>query len=534
MSGRLNPFERFLNLFTQVRPGEGVAVATYFVFACLIIISYYIFKTLREPLLIASSTADAKAYATGLAALVLLIFMPIYSVLFRGCSRETLVAGLALAFSVMGAGFALLYSYGFEIGYFYYVWVSIYGVVMVAQFWVFTTGSFNIKSGKRLFPVIVVGASLGGLLGAKLSGYLINNTGLATGMYAASLVIGFTALLPYFARKQVPESSSCIDCHLHTKSSQVLGGVGVVYRSRLLMLIAAYALLLNIINSAGEYIFAESLINQVDQLGIVDIGEREKYIGMVYADFAFWVTAVALFLQIFVVSRVITHLGISIAVLVMPVALSVGYMLGGFFPVFTFIYVLKTLDNSLDYSITNTVRQILFLPVTHEEKFEGKTAIDTLFWRMGDLIQAGIVYAAINWFDWGIRELSMFCGALGIAWIYVGVKVVGEYNQRVREHGDEAPTLNQPIETITVIPGTVFEFQIPEETFATADPGDSLKLSAKLSNGDQLPSWLSFIPQKRTFTGLVPELNQTIGVRLTASDATGLSADNEFILQPAT
>ena len=49
----------------------------------------------------------------------------------------------------------------------FFVWVSIYGVMITAQFWAFAADTFNLKSGQRLFPVIMLGANLGALAGAK-------------------------------------------------------------------------------------------------------------------------------------------------------------------------------------------------------------------------------------------------------------------------------------------------------------------------------------------------------------------------------
>ncbi|MGI9295322.1 MAG: hypothetical protein ACR2PS_15190, partial [Pseudomonadales bacterium] len=237
MNTSLNSFERLISIFTRVRAGEGLAVAIYFCYACLIIVSYYVFKTLREPLIIASSSAEAKSYATALAAVVLLLFMPVYSKLFRVCTREQLVMSLALAFAVMGVGFALMYSMGMTISYPYYVWVSIYGVIMIAQFWIFANGSFNVKSGTRLFPVILIGASLGGLIGAQIAGYVIGNMGITSGLLTASVIIGVTALLPYVARNAVPQESRCVDCHMYKpEKSNLLGGINTVFRSRLMLL----------------------------------------------------------------------------------------------------------------------------------------------------------------------------------------------------------------------------------------------------------------------------------------------------------
>ena len=68
--------------------------------------------------------------------------------------------------------------------------------------------------------------------------------------------------------------------------------------------------------------------------------------------------------------------------------LALAPMLGGFVPIFTLIRWIKIAENSVDYSLMNTTRQALFLPVDRDAKYDGKTAIDTFFWRFGDLIQA--------------------------------------------------------------------------------------------------------------------------------------------------
>jgi ATP:ADP antiporter, AAA family len=49
------------------------------------------------------------------------------------------------------------------------------------------------------------------------------------------------------------------------------------------------------------------------------------------------------------------------------------------------------LENSTDYSIQNTARHALFLPTSRDAKYKAKAAIDTFFWRVGDMMQAGVV-----------------------------------------------------------------------------------------------------------------------------------------------
>ncbi len=57
---RLSPLERFFGLFTALRPQEGKALALFFVYALLLLICYYILKTIREPLLLDGGSAGAQ------------------------------------------------------------------------------------------------------------------------------------------------------------------------------------------------------------------------------------------------------------------------------------------------------------------------------------------------------------------------------------------------------------------------------------------------------------------------------------------
>ena len=60
------------------------------------------------------------------------------------------------------------------------------------------------------------------------------------------------------------------------------------------------------------------------------------------------------------------------------------------FPLLAVVRVAKVCENGTDYSLNNTVRHSLFLPTSREAKYKAKQAIDTFFWRAGDLLQAGV------------------------------------------------------------------------------------------------------------------------------------------------
>ena len=74
--------------------------------------------------------------------------------------------------------------------------------------------------------------------------------------------------------------------------------------------------------------------------------------------------------------------------MILPV-LSFGvYNILVFVPLLDAALAAKVAENSTDYSLNNTVRNMLFLPCTYEQKFCAKQAIDSFFVRMGDVLSA--------------------------------------------------------------------------------------------------------------------------------------------------
>lgn len=542
MDQTLNPFERFVSLFTPVRAGEGRTVLFFFMYAFLILVSLTLFKNFRESIILAGGNAANKSYVNALAAVALLFFMPIYSALFRRFSREKLVAILAIGFAAMGFAFAILRHLismgggsidGMVTGYSYYVWVSIFGVVMVTQFWVFANGSFNIKSGKRIFPVLLIGASSGLLIGSQIARVVTEELGITLGIVLTSSIVALTAFFPTLCRKSVPIESRCVDCDLFEPSKSLFGGISVVFNSRLMWLIAIYSLLLNTINSSSDYLFAAAVVEKANSMGITDAATREVFVGGIYANATFWISVLSLFMQAFVVSRIFIYVGIRRAVMIVPVILAVAYSLGGFFPIFSFIYFLRVLDNTLDGSLSTGIRQAIYLPTSHAEKFEAKTAIDTLIWRMGDVIQAVMIYLAVEHLGWGIAEISVMCGILGFAWIINAKLLSTEYHARIEYRSTEGPKVNRSLERIPIIPGDRLDLMVPDDLFVTSDPSDHLSLTAAQKDGASLPSWLEFDASSKQFRGNVPDQVNSLEIAITATDNMGLSATDEFVLEPA-
>ena len=93
LSGRLNgrPRQsRSQGLHLQLHSGEGKSVLLFFTYAFLLLVCYYILKTLREPLLLVSATAEIKAYAYATIALLLMFMVPLNGVVRRHTDRRSI------------------------------------------------------------------------------------------------------------------------------------------------------------------------------------------------------------------------------------------------------------------------------------------------------------------------------------------------------------------------------------------------------------------------------------------------------------
>jgi ATP:ADP antiporter, AAA family len=536
---RLSPAERVIKLFTRVRPGEGWSVLLFFANAFLILFSYYVAKALREAFFLSRFSAEARAYAVAVIALVLMFVVPAYGVVRRRLDGARLLRAVVLFFAACMVAFAAIARSGGQIGFAFFVWVSIYGVMVPAQFWAFAADCFNLKSGQRLFPLIMVGGNLGALAGAKsaqLAAGALTPEGLMLVATAALLV---TLAISGRAAAAVPGGSRAASVeHEHSKPPNLLGGIGLVLRERYLLMLALLVVLLNWINSTGEFILAD-LVSRDAAAQVAASGgtlEKSAAIAAFYGDYQFWVTLVGVSIQLLLVSRVYRWVGVAGALLVLPVIAAVGYGLIVFVPVFSIIRLIKIAENSVDYSLMNTTRQALFLPVSRDAKYEGKTAIDTFFWRFGDLIQAGAIYAGLNWLHWSAAQFALLNLGLALGFIALAVAIGREFTRAARENvTNAAPVAARPIEDLLYQPGLPFRHVVAVDSFRDDDPGDVLRLRARLADGSPLPRWIRFDMRHRAFTGVVPgEVSDELTVMVVCSDVDGMEASSCFRLRRQT
>ncbi len=173
------------------------------------------------------------------------------------------------------------------------------------------------------------------------------------------------------------------------------GGFKLVFTQRYLLLIAILILLMNVVNTTGGFILDKVVTIEL-AAEAADDSRMQAMIGQFYGSFYGWQNLLGFLIQLFLVSRVFKYIGIRGALFVLPCLALGSYALFIAAPVLAIIRIVKLAENSTDYSHQNTVRRALFLPTSREAKYKAKTAIDTFFWRLGDMLQAGVVFVGVQ------------------------------------------------------------------------------------------------------------------------------------------
>ncbi len=423
-----SPLERFLGLFAEVRAGEGGTVLLLTLNVLLLLTTYYLIKPVREALILAGGGAELKAYTTAGQAFLLLFAVPAYARLASRFPRRTLIDVVTVFFAACLVGFWLLAKARVPyLGVAFFLWVGIFNLMVIAQFWSFANDVYTPERGKRLFAIVAFGASFGAVAGSWVANRMIRALGVEEMLVVAAGLLLVSLLLTH-AVDDRERGAARGGAPAPVEPLAAGGAFRLVTGSRYLLLIAILMALLNWVNTTGGYVLDRVVAAEAAQRA-GEMSERD-WIGAFYADFFFYVNLAGVLLQLFLVSRILKYLGVRVAILVLPVIALGAYALLAFWPVLAAVRWAKTAENATDYSLQNTVRNVLFLPTTREEKYKAKQAIDTFFVRAGDLLSAALVWVGTVPLSLATQDFARVNLVLVAAWIAVAVAIGREYRRR--------------------------------------------------------------------------------------------------------
>src|SRR6185369_15772743 len=190
-------------------------------------------------------------------------------------------------------------------------------------------------------------------------------------------------------------------------------------------------LVLNLVNTTGEYILSSAVVDRANSLAASDAGfNKSAYIGAFYGGYFFWVNVIAVVLQGFLASRLVKWFGLAGVLFALPLVALGAYGAIALGASFAVVRIAKTAENATDYSIMNVARQLLWLPTSREEKYKAKQAADSFVVRAGDVLSAVLVWVGTTAVALSPHGFALANLLLVVIWLALAYVLLRGYQRR--------------------------------------------------------------------------------------------------------
>src|SRR5580704_15921694 len=304
---------RALRPFGKVETGEAITASLMTLTVFLLLTAYYLLKTAREPLILLHGGAEVKQYAAAGQALLLVVVVRAYSALARRLGRQWLIATVYLFFVSNLVVFAILAHANVVIGVPFFLWVGVFNMTAVSQFWSFAADVYTPEQGSRLFAILGIGSSVGAVAGARIAKSLAPLGPEWLMGVAAVILVACVALFAWVgARERSPGKGPGEAPH---EEPLIHDGVArILARDKYLLLIAGLTLLLNWVRSNGDYVLDRTLLAAVAEAKAHG-ANASTFVTSFKAEYFEWVNITGVVLQLFAVSRIMNRVGVRNALL---------------------------------------------------------------------------------------------------------------------------------------------------------------------------------------------------------------------------
>ncbi len=411
-------FHRLLGL----RPGELRRVAAMATLLGLIITTSYIIKPVRNSLFLSQYGADFLPYVYILIALVVGLVASGFARLVSRFYIKRVFLGSTIFFALNLLVFWRIVQYE-QGGFVFYLWVSIFTIVMPTLFWLYANYIFYSNEAKRGFAILAAGGILGSIAGGALTSVLVRSTGTAGLLfYAAFVLVAIAALIAWIEvqeKDRIAERRS----DLRRREKRQLAGkskatLALIKRSRYLTSIMLLVVLTTVASTLVDYQF-----NAVAEKNYQGMDALTSFFGTFFAT----INILAFLLQLFVAGRILSHLGVGAGLLFLPLALASGSLAFLLVPGLGAAAFIKASDNGLSNSLNKSSSEILWLPIPLEIKNRTKAWLDMFVERVSRGIGGLVILLATGVLSLTVGQVSLVVLGLLIPWIALAIRLKRQY-----------------------------------------------------------------------------------------------------------
>jgi len=303
----------------------------------------------------------------------------------------------------------------------FYLFGDLYSTLMVATFFAFLNDSVTPDASKRLYGLIGLGGVTGGVFGSTTLRAFIGSVSAAGWLWICAGLGVVVVVVAYAAGRVVdgdPERRGALAkppppdgvAARGEKANPAIEGARLVFQSPYLLSIVAIVGLYEIVSTVIDFQFTSTIAHYLEGPAI----------GRQFATVFAITNGVAMVVQLFLTSFVMTRLGVGAALLVLPAAALLGSGAFMAMPVLWMGSLLNTADNAFSYSINQSAKEALYVPTSAEEKYKAKAFIDMFVQRVAKAIAVFVSLAITSMFDTfsSIRWLSVFTIVVLGLWMF--------------------------------------------------------------------------------------------------------------------
>jgi AAA family ATP:ADP antiporter len=407
---------RWLQTSLNIEDHEVKAALSSFLFVVILMSAYYILRPVRDAM--ASDWTDAEvSWLWTLNFFISTAVVAVYGIAVSRLRFQLLVPAMYGIFALTFVVFYVLASTSGDrtlIDKSFYVWVSVFSLFHISVFWSFMSDLFNKEQAGRLFSIIAVGASVGGLIGPTIPSFFSESLGTDNLMLIASVLLLIPIPIIFYLQSLKSSDLGNEDLHLR-KSNVAIGGnpfsgFKMFFANPYLLAIGLFIFLYTGISS---FVYFE-LKNLLSELSRV---ERTA----VWAQMDLAVNILTIATGLFATGRIVGKFGMPVTIALVPVLLCVGLLILAISPFLAAVVTLQIVRRAGNYAVTRPAREMLFTRVDQETRFKAKPVIDIVAYRGGDMLMAWLFTGLTQGLGLGLAAVAMVGAGIAALWSMVGI-----------------------------------------------------------------------------------------------------------------
>ncbi|MDE0876296.1 MAG: MFS transporter [Porticoccaceae bacterium] len=400
----------------NIEDHEVKAALSSFLFVVILMSAYYILRPVRDAM--ASDWTDAEvSWLWTLNFFISTAVVAVYGIAVSRFRFQLLVPAMYGIFALTFVVFYALASTSGDrtlIDKSFYVWVSVFSLFHISVFWSFMSDLFNKEQAGRLFSVIAVGASVGGLIGPFIPSFFSASLGTDNLMLIASVMLLIPIPIIFYLQSLKSSDLGNEDLQLR-KSNVAIGGnpfsgFKMFFANPYLLAIGLFIFLYTGISS---FVYFE-LKNLLSELSRV---ERTA----VWAQMDLAVNILTIATGLFATGRIVGKFGMPVTIALVPVLLCVGLLILAISPFLAAVVTLQIVRRAGNYAVTRPAREMLFTRVDRETRFKAKPVIDIVAYRGGDMLMAWLFTGLTQGLGLGLAAVAVVGAGIAALWSMVGI-----------------------------------------------------------------------------------------------------------------